>query len=83
MGFTETFECDSIPLPPAKKLHPLSGVLTHIKEMALYVDESGWEHYEELLCTTNDTTYLFYLVPMKKQRLMHCLKKGRPTYITL
>lgn len=41
MGYCEHFECDSIPLPPAKQLHPLSGIVTSVQEMRLYRHDDG------------------------------------------
>lgn len=60
LGYFEFFKFDSIPLPPAKTEHPLSGTLQKILHVNLYVNANEHECYEELELVCEEGTYLFY-----------------------
>ena len=60
MGYVASFTFDSIPLPPAKKLHSLSGVIQHILHVNVYVSSEPYMHTEELEFVCQDGRYLFY-----------------------
>lgn len=60
IGYVEHFGFDSIPLPPAKKLHPLNGVIQKIAMVNLYAHVSEYERFEELEVVSEEGNYLFY-----------------------
>lgn len=60
MGYAEYFSFDSIPLPPAKTLHPLNGVIRTIKTLNLYAHVSEYERFEELEVVSEEGNYLLY-----------------------
>lgn len=60
MGYVEFFQFDSIPLPPAKVKHQLSGLITKILQVNLYTQVSEYERFEELELVCEEGTYLFY-----------------------
>lgn len=60
MGYVEFFQFDSIPLPPSKVKHPLSGSISKILEVNLYTQVSEYERFEELELVCEEGTYLFY-----------------------
>lgn len=60
MRYVESFHFDSIPLPPTKTLHVLSGVIQHLLHVNLYVSSEPYLHTEELEFVCQDGRYLFY-----------------------
>lgn len=60
MGYVEFFQLDSIPLPPVKVKHQLSGLITKILQVNLYTHVSEYERFEELELVCEEGTYLFY-----------------------
>ena len=60
MGYVECFQCDSIPLPPAKVKHALSDTITKILQVHLYAEINEHEHYEELELVCDNGSYLLY-----------------------
>lgn len=60
MGYVESFGFDAIPLPPSKQIHPLSGLITHVLHLNLYVSSEPYMHTEELEFVCKDGRYLFY-----------------------
>lgn len=60
MGYVESFQCDSIPLPPAKSVHPLSGVMKHLLRVNFYATSEVHFHTEELEFVCEEGRYLFY-----------------------
>jgi len=60
MGYVEFLQLDSIPLPPAKVKHQLSGLITKILQVNLYTHISEYERFEELELVCEEGTYLFY-----------------------
>jgi len=83
MGYVESFYCDSIPLPPAKVLHPLSGTFHFLQECRLYVSESGWEHFEELELVTDQGNYLLYFDTLEKKEHYAVMQKGKTPSLPL
>lgn len=60
MGYVEFFQLDSIPLPPAKVKHQLSGLITKILQVNLYEKLSEYEHFEELELVCEEGKFLLY-----------------------
>lgn len=60
MGYVEFFQFDSIPLPPAKVKHPLSGSMSKILEVNLYEKLSEYERFEELELVCEEGKFLLY-----------------------
>lgn len=60
MGYVESFQCDSIPLPPAKSVHPLSGVIKRLFFVNFYATSEEYFHTEELEFVCEEGRYLFY-----------------------
>lgn len=83
MGYVESFYCDSIPLPPAKVLHPLSGTFHVLKECRLYVSESGWEHFEELELVTDRGNYLLFFDTLEKKEHYAAMQKDKSPTLPL
>lgn len=77
MGYVESFQCDSIPLPPAKKLHPLGASLQKVLHVNLFERENGWEHGEELELVCADGAYLLYFSEDEEEERYAKIEKGR------
>lgn len=60
MGYVEFFQFDSIPLPPSKVKHPLSGSISKILEVNLYEKLSEYERFEELELVCEEGKFLLY-----------------------
>jgi len=60
MGYVESFQLDSIPLPPAKVKHPLSAAISKVLHVNFYVERSEHEHYEEIELVCEEGSYLLY-----------------------
>lgn len=60
MGYVESFQCDSIPLPSAKSVHPLSGVIKRLFFVNVYATSEAHFHTEELEFVCEEGRYLFY-----------------------
>lgn len=60
MGYVESFHFDSIPLPPAKTLHPLSSAFKHLLCVNVHATSEVHFHTEELEFVCEEGRYLFY-----------------------
>jgi len=60
MGYFESFRFDTIPLPPAKTIHPLSGAFGHVLHVNVYARSEAYMHTEELEFVCEEGRYLFY-----------------------
>ncbi len=60
MGYVESFWFDTIPLPPAKQLHPLSSTIKDVLHVNLYANSEAYMHSEELEFVCEEGSYLFY-----------------------
>jgi|GEM_PF-6753232 len=83
LGYIETLYCDSIPLPPAKIIHPLSHAFESLYDYNLYVRENGWEHYEELELITDQGTFLLFFESDETQKVHAKMEKNRAPSLPL
>lgn len=83
MGYKEYFTCDSIPLPPAKTYHPLSGTLRDLSYCRLYADVREWEHFEEIECVSPEGHYLLYFSEDEARERYAMLEKAKTPTLSL
>lgn len=83
LGYIETLYCDSIPLPPAKIIHPLSHAFESLYDYNLYVRENGWEHYEELEFITDQGSFLLFFESDETQKVHAKMEKNRAPSLSL
>lgn len=82
MGYVECFQFDSIPLPPAKIKHPLSGAISKILEVNLYENVSDYERFEELELVCEEETFLFYYSENEEESHYAKMEKNRAPCLT-
>lgn len=77
MGYVECFQFDSIPLPPAKIIHPLSDFISNIVEVNLYERMSDHERFEELELVCEEEKFLFYFSENEEEAHYAKMEKNR------
>jgi len=77
MGYIESFEFDSIPLPPAKLKHPLSDAVATLSVCHLYSSDNGWDHYEELELVSSTGRFLLFFDAQDTKECFARLEQGK------
>lgn len=81
MGYVECFKYDSIPLPPAKAQHSLSGTMGIVQAINLYVQSDEHTRLEELEIVCEEGSYLCYFSEDETEKEYAKIEKNRaPQY---
>lgn len=81
MGYVECFKCDSIPLPPSKVQHALSGKMGRVLQCNLYGEINEHTSLQEFEIVCEKRSYLFYFSEDDKEANYAKIEKNKaPSY---